>query len=158
MGVLCRKASWLPSAASARRSRQQVPPCHPGHLAWPAKHSPGTSQRHTGHLAWPVKASGLEMERGTPGVLSTAWHWLKVPWVSSPSHSHLMLKKETKSVLLVCPSLRYSCFPRCLDCVFCSGCSNQLQPHPDHFKSLTRHFLFLVTLLFQKESFQDLAI
>lgn len=66
--------------------------------------------------------------------------------------------RRTREVMLLCTSLHYSCFPRSLDCSFCNGCSNQLQSHPDHFKSLTRHFPFLVTLLFQKNSFQDLEI
>lgn len=70
------------------------------------------------------------------------------------SHSHLMLKKETKSVMLVHPSQHYRCFPDPL--TFEMGGSNQFLPHSDNFKSLTQHFPFFVTLLFQINSFQYL--
>lgn len=58
-----------------------------------------------------------------------------------------MLKKETKSVMLVHPSPHYRCFPDPLTFQMCD--SNQLLPRPDNFKSLTRHFPFFATLLFQ---------
>lgn len=65
-----------------------------------------------------------------------------------------MLKKETKSVMLVYPSPHYRCFPDHL--TFEMSGSNQLVLHPDNFKSLTRRFPFFVTLVFQINSFQYL--
>lgn len=101
---------------------------------------------------WACESLCAQGGNSTTGVLATAWHCLKIPRVTS--HYHVMLKKETKSMMLVHPSPRYRCLPDPL--TFEMGGSNHLVPHPDNFKSVTWCLPFFANLLFQINSFQYL--